>query len=273
VSAEEFTQKAKSGWNRRPHEAELDYDALWKIIRADSERKKLYDEYSQLDMELWRTYYKSIFETHVIFMLGKYMTENRDSISILDVGSGPGKTAKALLSQVNSSAHVQYTSIDYKVTPSAVLEMGKDIEHEHHSFDALAIEEAELERILGEKKKQYDLIIIDIEPHYQEIALYQKFKQFLKEEHLCIIEHCFMQSYAGWGARAFLTKFVELGHVVDYYAQDEVDGRKDLYMVMKKTPLCEKTIFKCQALTKGSFCNYVAFARDRGERILEFTPP
>jgi hypothetical protein len=288
------------------HESIRRHTLIQEIIPLDPERKRLYDEYRHMRLDLLLKYGMSIFESNVLFMLGKYMSEDVSKISILDVGSGSGKMAKALFSQIKPSVQVQYTSIDYKVVPifesvenaehedpleterakldryfregkKVYFDSVEHIEHEHHSFDALEIEDAELCKTLGlgEGKKVYDLILIDIEPHESEIRLYEKFRKFLKEEHICIIPHCFIRTFGPWFARPFLTKFIELGYILDYYAQDLNLDMNDMYMVMRRTP-CEKTIFKCQSLTKGLFDEYIAdnskSARGLQERILEFIP-
>jgi hypothetical protein len=306
VSAQEI-DKNMNQWRQRPVEAEAVFDTHSLMHEVIPERKPLYQEFRELTSDLFGKYRMSIFESNVLFMLGKYMSEDVSKISILDVGSGSGKMAKALLSQIKPSVQVQYTSIDYQVVPvlesvenaeqedpleteeakinryfrkgkKVYLDSVEHIEHEHHSVDALEIEDAELCTTLGvgEGKKVYDLIIIDIEPHGSEIRLYEKFQTFLKEEHICIIPHCFIRTFGPWFAGPFLTKFIELGHIIDYYAQDLNCDMNDMYMVMKRTPLCEKTIFKCQSLTKGLFYGYIADPSKctvgRRERILEFIP-
>jgi hypothetical protein len=254
VSAEEFTENMHR-WGRKPEEAKIDMNTFRKIVAADPERNRLYQEFSQLDLELWKKYKMSIFESNVIFMLGKYMTEDVSELNILDVGSGSGMLANALLSLVKTaSVQVHYTSIDYKVKPT--LESVENVEHEHHSFDALVIDDSELKKALGERKK-YDLILIDIEPHGDEIRLYEKFRNFMKEEHICIIPHCFMQT-GPYFARPFLKKFIELGHMVDYYAQDYRNDSKDIYMVMKRTVLAEEPKIKCQTLMDGKVVDFIA---------------
>jgi hypothetical protein len=245
-------------------------------IPAPEWQKKQYSD------EYYINYHLHVFEKHMYTSLGEYLAENMTSISVLDVGSGIGMTPSALFQNIDSP--ISYTSIDFKYNPGEKLPehvdqmrlgMGlnrspqllldlistKHIEHTHLSFHALEVTDDELKDKLTTK---YDVIIIDIEPHGQEVKVYEKYRSFMKDEHICIVKHCLCrEGHSSYNAEVFLDTYMKRGLIWDYHAQDEIYDRcDDMILIMRTQPITELVFFKCQSLTKGLFSNYVACARE-----------
>jgi hypothetical protein len=285
---------------------------LWKLAETDMDdetRKQKKEHCMNTSRTLRRNYGMHICATHIYMNLGERLTENNRHITVLDVGSRAGRTAAALFTRAPSYA-ISYTSIDSKINPGAQLPIdidlmhigagttapqvtsatpqliiellyAKGIDHEHHSFDPLHLSDAELKEKLSRK---YDVILIDNDMREQEVQVYEKYRPFMKEEHICVLKRCLNQGCCtSYSAELFLVEYMKRGLIRDYYAQEgSLDTCDDMILVMQTTPMVHRTYFTCQSLTEGLFLNYVAWKHhgilgemSRGpftERNLEFIP-
>ena len=172
------------------------------------------------------------------------------SISILDVGSGGMHTAKRLIKGLK---HVDaYTCIDYKVFPIDNLSKFSDHIKNFQYVDG----DVQARKTVGElPENRFDIILIDIEPHGDEINIYETFLPMLKETHLCILKHvAHMDLYGGYLADKFLGKYVQAQNVVDYFALNWMtQGFRDVFVIMSKSEV--QTTGTCNGLVPGVLVN------------------
>jgi hypothetical protein len=159
----------------------------------------------------------------------KTLGQNISGKTILDVGSGTLMTARAIIE--NCINPVSYTSIDRKedptITVSKMIENNKISYSNHHHVDIFEID--------IELKDTYDIIIIDIEPHGKEIEVYEKFKKYMKSEHLIILKHiAFIDLFGSRFADIFIEKYNE--NIKDYFAERSLkyDEIRDIFIIMEE---------------------------------------
>lgn len=176
-------------------------------------------------------------------------------LSILDIGSGTFMTARAILE--NSNSNVSYCSIDKNenINPINILNdliTNNKINHfEHHYHDVF---ETDFDSKLSLTKK-YDIMLIDIEPHGREIEVYEKFKKFMNNEHLCILKHVAFIDLFG---SSFADKFIEKYNYIikDYFAERDInDEIRDILIVINKCN-CKQDL-QIQKLAHGNITNWI----------------
>jgi hypothetical protein len=171
-------------------------------------------------------YRLSVRELHLYKELGKRV----DGLSILDIGSGTCMTATAIIENCNSQ--ISYCSIDKNIDPSDILQdliiENKITNFEHYHHDVF---EPDFDAKFSLQNK-YDIMLIDIEPHGREIDVYDKFKKFMNNEHLCILKHVAFIDLFGC---AFADRFIEKYNYIikDYFAErDSNDEIRDVLIIM-----------------------------------------
>ena len=174
-------------------------------------------------------------------------------LSILDIGSGTCMTASAIIENCNSK--ISYCSIDKNIDPSNILQnliidnMIGYFEHYHHD-----VFETDFNTKIALKNK-YDIMLIDIEPHGREIEVYEKFKKFMNDEHLCILKHVAFIDLIGC---AFADKFIEKYNYIikDYFAERDInDEIRDVLIVINNNA-CKQDL-QIQKLAHGKISSWI----------------
>lgn len=204
------------------------------------------------DLENWLPYDRfKMFRFGTLFLeiLGKQLLTQE--MSILDVGSGLSKSAHLLI----GDAHInKYHSIDREDSPcdSFLISQWNQIkDRQHFRRD---IYKDDLGDLPGD---MYDVVIIDIEPHRNEITIYQKIQKHLKETHLCILK-CIghIDLYGSSLADKFIGHFIRSGHVCDYFAETSLNpAYRDIFVIMSRSKTDLNT--RCQSLAEGEPTTWV----------------
>jgi hypothetical protein len=146
--------------------------------------------------------------------IGQFLSsETTRKYNVLDIGSGELLTAQALIK--NTSFVGTYTAIDFKVDAH---QYGKDVKSYVDQFEYVNIDILKDEFMPSNGDILYDIVIIDVEPHGNEIEVYEKIKHILNESHLCVLKHVGSIDLYGSGlANTFLTKYEQ--DMSDYYGE------------------------------------------------------
>lgn len=205
------------------------------------------------DRENWLPYdrFKMCrFSTLFLEILGKQLLTQETSI--LDVGSGLSKSAHLLI----GNAHInKYHSIDRADSQrdSFLISQWDQIKDRQHFRRDIYMDD--MNGVL--QADTYDVVIIDIEPHRNEITIYQKIQKHLKETHLCILK-CIgdIDLYGSSLADKFIGHFIRSGHVHDYFAETSLNpAYRDIFVIMSQSKTDLNT--RCQSLAEGEPTTWV----------------
>ena len=192
--------------------------------------------------------YKLYLREHKLYQrLGQTLP---DKVKILDVGSGEGMTTYVFLSKMKD-INIEYVSIDKSREPTRVIKAGfRNFKHTHMNVD---IFDTELSISL---LHDFDIVLIDVEPHGKEIEVYEIIKNCMKKTHLCILKHV---SFIDLYGSCLIDRFIHTYYndVLDYFAEYDQDWFKqvrDCFVVISSDH--SKNI-KCQDFAKGNVEKYV----------------
>ena len=172
--------------------------------------------------------------------------------SILDIRSGVSKSAHLLI----GNAHInKYHSLDLADTQrdSFLISQWNQLKDRQHFRRDIYKDD-----LSGDlQAEMYDVVIIDIEPHRNEITIYEKIREHMKETHFCILK-CIgdLDIYGSSLADKFLGHFIRSGHVYDYFAETSINpGYRDIFIIMSRS----KTDLdaRCQSLAEGQTTSWV----------------
>lgn len=191
--------------------------------------------------------YQLYNECHASVMCYRTLSSalSSERLSILDVGSGELCTAHLLVE--NNKNIKKYTAIDWiKDATNYIHKFSDGIEaFEYIAKDYCELTESDLQR------SQYDIVIIDVEPHGREGQVYEKIRPFMKGVHLCILKHVACLDWWGSGlANWFLKHYIEQKLVRDYFAASNFKkGWRDIFIIMTTDPV--ELQIECQKLALG----------------------
>ncbi len=201
------------------------------------------DHYRKKYISAWEKYNLSVTEREVYQKLGEEINKLCKP-NVLDVGSGKHMTAFALLKHVD--VH-KYLSIDKSIESTQYNKFSKRVENWiHYDFDIFENE------ILD--NGQFDIIIIDIEPHGREIEIYEKIKHLGKDVHIVILKHVtYVNGYGAQCADNFIDKYKD--YIYDFYGEYSTKSIRDVFLIMEKiqTKCHSKNL---QDLTNGNILTY-----------------
>jgi hypothetical protein len=103
-------------------------------------------------------------------LLFEYITDHK-RVRVLDVGCGDSRHFQAMCKGIDPDKIIQYTTIDKKSRSG-----------DHIEGDIFALTPDELQKYGGE----YDVVIMDIEPHGKELEVYDRVYPLLSTEHVVI---------------------------------------------------------------------------------------
>jgi hypothetical protein len=215
-------------------------EAICTAIRAlRLQDSNTYDDYS-------RETYDKYKETVAAFEFYNALSAQLSScdLHVLDVGAGELMTARMLSPLGNHNINT-YTAVDHKDCPD---EHVQTMTKRTQTFRVVPTDYREL---MGLPMDFYDVVIIDIEPHGEEIEVYRQVVKHLKPLHLCILKHVgFIDMCGCIYADEFLSKYIEDNKVYDYFAEYHIDiGLRDIFVIMSRNNIdCN---LKCQLLAQG----------------------
>ena len=205
------------------------------LIAAVKESNKIKD-YEKTKISTDNPHLAEYLDTHGKYKLTirerdlyRCLGANLGTANVLDVGCGSLMTTTNLLWNMSN---VSLATIDKSVVPTdQIAKLKKNIsEWKHISANIFSVDLVDL------PKNKYDIVVIDIEPHGNEIDVYEKIKPFMKPIHICILKHVGSISMFGSVlADRFLDKYVQSKNVIDYFAQYDIAifaGMRDIFVVM-----------------------------------------
>lgn len=169
-----------------------------------------FDAYKRFNDTLWGCTFKNL--------LGREVCKDR-MIRILDVGCGKKSTYYNIVHGNQETDCFTYTSID--MSP----QMKPDI-----LCDVFAEKEQLITKL---KNKQFDMLILDIEPHGREIELFDMFREFLAKEYIIVFK-CIavIDLYGSMMAHWVLEHMLNQGCLVDYFAVEHINTlTRDVFAV------------------------------------------
>jgi len=106
------------------------------------------------------------------------------------------------------------------------------------------------------KNDFYDVVIIDIEPHFNEIKIYEKIKQYMQPIHLCILKHIgSMDMFGSSYADKFLGHYIDQHIIYDYFPEACVgDDFRDIVVIMTKTSIDSN--LHCADMARGEISRW-----------------
>ena len=203
---------------------------------------------SQEATRLYETYQESQYAHHMLASI--FSNLSHTPINILDVGSGRAMTANIAIAN-HKNVNI-YTAIDRSINASVfICEIQRYIQK--FQYIQVDVENADL-NITNDVNDLYDVVIIDIEPHGDEVDIYNKISKYMKPTHICILKHVgFIDMHGPFHADRFIANNIERIH--DYFAQSSLkQGLRDIFIVMSRTPVTLDA--QCQKLAKGRLAGY-----------------
>jgi len=158
------------------------------------------------DVDSFKKYKNGLIDTHKLYrdnmwsvvfhnLLFEHITANT-SVRVLDVGCGESRQFRAMCKGIDTQKVSQYTTIDK--------ESGKEyplVPHKHITCDVFELTTDELMKYGGD----YDILIMDIEPHGKEREVYDIVYPALKPQHIVICKCIgFIDLYGAGMANRFL---------------------------------------------------------------------
>lgn len=184
------------------------------------------------------------FGTLFLEILGKELLTQ--DISILDVGSGLSKSAHLLIGDAHISKYHSIDRADSQHDSFLNSQWDQIKDRQHFRRDIYK------DDLIGDLHTElYDVVIIDIEPHGNEVTIYEKIQEHMKETHLCILK-CIghLDLYGSSLADKFIGHFIRSGHVDDYFAETSLNpGYRDIFVIMSRSKTDLDT--RCQGLAEG----------------------
>jgi SAM-dependent methyltransferase len=192
-------------------------------------RSKNLMDFRQQYMDAFDKYQMSHGEVKLYNNLGKLLTTKRQ-VHVLDIGCGKGMTVQCFLK--DAITPISYTSVDKNQKPDL---LNDKIETRNHmKIDVFDVTDIELELELV--PNTYDVIFLDIEPHGNEIQVYERFKPFMKSTHMCILKHVsWLDLFGSNFAENFIDKHYH--QIVDYFAEhtnDTLSETRDTFIIMNE---------------------------------------
>lgn len=192
----------------------------------------------------WDTLKETKFSYVFLKILGSNLFCKR--LHVLDVGSGKSSTSRTIAGDHEVG---KYHSIDWGMEESRF--EGKSNDIKHYRMDVYGHDVTK-----DMPLNTFDVIIIDIEPHGQEIFIYTKLRPAMKATHMCVLKHIGSLDSGSHMADRFLGHFIDTRNVHDYFAETSLNrGYRDVFVVMSKDPV--RLDGKCQRLAVGEPSRWV----------------
>lgn len=158
---------------------------------------------------------------------------------ILDVGCGEMRCASCLMAGLQSD-RVTYVSVDKTISEccepitKGAKRLKQKVNWVHINKDIFDEDFTDAMHALN--LDAFDIVMIDVEPHGNEIKVYERIKDYMcSNGHVCLLKH--VGRIDLWGstcAHKFLSKYISEQHVLDYYDIDVLNGHdfRDVYVIM-----------------------------------------
>lgn len=212
--------------------------ALYRTIKEWRKQDSLVDISQRKNYVLWDTLKETKFSYVFLQTLGSNLFRKR--LHVFDVGSGKSSTSRIIAGDHEVG---KYHSIDWGMEESRF--EGKSNDIKHYRMDVYGHDVTK-----DMPLNTFDVIIIDIEPHGQEILIYTK------ATHMCVLKHIGSLDSGSHMADRFLGYFIDTRNVYDYFAETSLNrGYRDVFVVMSKDPV--RLDGKCQRLAVGEPSRWV----------------
>jgi len=200
------------------------------------------NDYIEVFKDAYDNFKRTIWGVIFFNLFGEYILENKinNKIKVLDIGSGRSLMFQNIVNGNNPKDNFEYTSIDNK-NESLLSKECNDMKRYHIKADIF--------NDIIFLSENFDILIIDIEPHSREIEIYNKFSKYLSETHLVILQ-CIgnMDLYGSSLADKFIDHYLREEKIIDYLAINEIN-----YLIRDVLIVLSKTSCKFQ----GDICNFI----------------
>lgn len=181
------------------------------------------------------------------------------AVNVLDVGAGNLMTGRMLC--LRNDNIKTYTAVDHKGCPV------DHVQSISSCVQNVQIKKTDYRDLKDVPQNSHDVVIVDIEPHGHEVEVYEEVVKYMKPLHLCILKHVGCLDVYGSGlADKFLAKYLQDERVHDYFAESDLEGLRDIFIVMSRFDVTCHPM--CQAKAKGK---PVQWSRKNGEVCTGYT--
>lgn len=229
---------------------------------CDSEHRDLYIKayiecYDSYKNTIWACVYSNLLMGYIMDTL----TDTNNQISILDVGCGTCMHFRSMCKGIDSKNISKYTTIDKKSSKelhSKLYDEHPTIFHTHMQIDIL---DENISSLLDEALHHdtYDIVVLDIEPHGNEIKIYERIYPYLKQEHIVICKCIgFIDLYGPSMANDFLSNVQEANILHTYFGVCELSGylTRDVVAIINKKGCNYKGIINKKEIDKYIYYDY-----------------
>lgn len=146
-----------------------------------------FNEYMKVTRHVYEKWkYSNMWEIVLYNLLMEYVLANNPSVSILDVGSGTSEQFRIMCTGLDTSRIATYTTIDKKPSSEIHNILYKEYpeiqsRHKHIEVDVFNSKDE-----LRDCQNQFDILIMDVEPHGKEIDVYNIVYPYMRNEHIVI---------------------------------------------------------------------------------------